>query len=58
MRTANRENTHTHTNSAVSRQVYVHALLVQHLSIVYFFKTWFGTVQNQKQFRCREGRKI
>jgi len=25
------EKSHSHTNSAVSRQVYVHALLVQHL---------------------------
>jgi len=27
-------------------------------SIVYFFNIWFGTVQHQKQFGCREGRKI
>ena len=25
------EKNHSHTNSAISRQVYVHALLVQHL---------------------------
>jgi len=32
-----REKSHTHTTSAVSRQVYVHALLVQHL------QQWFLT---------------
>jgi len=32
------EKNHSHTNSVVSRQVYVHALLVQHLQCrVYFF---------------------
>ena len=51
------EKKHSHTNSAVSRQVYVHALLVQHLQSV-FFNIWFGMFQNQKKFRCREGRKI
>jgi len=45
------------TNSAVSRPVYVHALLVQHLYSE-FFNIWFGVVQHQKQFECWEGRKI
>jgi len=37
------EKIHSHTNSAVSRQVYVHALLVQHLCIVIFqYMVWYG----------------
>ena len=38
------EKSHSHTNSAVSRQVYIHALLFQHLYTVYFFNIWFGMV--------------
>jgi len=30
------EKSHSHTNSAVSHQIYVHALLVQHLYSVFF----------------------
>jgi len=49
----------SHTNSAVSRHVYVDALLVQHLLYMeYFFNMWFGMVQHQKQLGCREGRKL
>jgi len=37
------EKSHSHTNSAVSRQVYVHAQLVQHLSTVFFqHMVWYG----------------
>jgi len=54
--TYSKQKSHSHITSAVSRQVYVHALQVQHR--VYFFNIWFGTVQHQKQFGCREGRKI
>jgi len=33
----------SHTNSAVSRQVYVHALLVQHPYSVFFqYMVWYG----------------
>jgi len=56
MHTVNREN-YSHTNSAVSCQVYVQALLVQHQQCS-FFNIRFGIVQNQEKFRCREGRKI
>jgi len=44
MRTANREK-HSHTNSTVSRQVYVDVLLVQHLcrpSVFFQHKFWYG----------------
>ena len=34
------EKSHSHTNSTVSRQVYVHALLVQHHSIGCIFSTY------------------
>jgi len=51
------EKSYSHTKSAVSRQVSVRALLGQHLYSV-FFNKWFGIVQNQKQLRCKEGRKI
>jgi len=34
------EKSHSHTNAAVSRQVHVYALLVQHLYSV-FFNIWF-----------------
>jgi len=47
----------SHTTSAVSCEVYVHAPLVQHLYSA-FFNVWFGIVQHQKQVGCREGRKI
>ena len=30
----------------------------EHWSRVYFFNIWFGMVQHQKQFGCREGRNI
>jgi len=36
---------HSHTNSAVSRQVYVHALLVQHLykpSVFFQHAVWYS----------------
>ena len=37
------EKSHSHTNSAVSHQVYVHALLVQHLQSVFFqHMVWYG----------------
>jgi len=40
------EKNHSHTNSAVSRQVYVHALLVQHLlvqqSVFFQYVIWYG----------------
>jgi len=37
------EKSHSYTNSAVSRQVYVHALLVQHLYSVFFqYMVWYG----------------
>ena len=52
-----KEKSHSHTNSAVSRQAYVNALLVQHLYSI-FFNIWFGMVQHQKQLGCREGKKI
>jgi len=49
----------TATHSAVSRQVYVHALLVQHLQyIVYFLNIWFGMVQHQKQLGWKKMIKI
>jgi len=51
------EKSHWYTNSAVPRQVYANALLVQHLYSV-FFNISFGMVQHQKQLVCREGRKI
>jgi len=36
------EKNHSHTNSAVSRQVYAQALLVQHLYSVFFqFMNWY-----------------
>jgi len=35
-----KQKSHSHTNSTVSREVYVHALLVQHLcTVVYSFNT-------------------
>ena len=46
MRTAHREN-HSHTNSAVSRQVYVDALLVQHLykpSVFFQHMIWYSPI--------------
>jgi len=47
------EKNHSHTKSAVSRHVYVHVLLVQHLQRVYFqHSVW------SKIFRCRDGRQI
>jgi len=53
------EKSHSHTNSAVSREIYAHALLVQHLYSVFFqYTSWFGMVQHQKQLGRREGRKI
>jgi len=39
------EKSHSHTNSAVSRHVYVHALLVQHLyrpSVFFQHMVWYG----------------
>jgi len=37
------EKSHSHTTSAVSRQVYIHAQLVQHLHSVFFQHTvWYG----------------
>jgi len=37
------EKNHSHTNSLVSGQVYVHALLVQHLYSVFFrHMIWYG----------------
>jgi len=51
------EKSHSHTNSAFSRQVYIHALLVQHLYGA-FFNIWFGMVQHQEQLGCGEDRKI
>ena len=37
------EKSHSRTNSAVSRQVYVHALLVQHLYSAFFqHMVWYG----------------
>ena len=47
----------TPKQTAASRQVYVHGLLVEHY-IVYFFKIWFGVVHHQKQLEYRESRKI
>jgi len=42
------QKTHSHTTSAVSRQVYVHALLVQHLQSILFpeqdFSVWTVSV--------------
>ena len=53
------ELSHSNTNSAVSRQVYVACTPCQFgIHVVYFFNMWFGMVQHQKQFGCREGRKI
>jgi len=55
------EKSHSYTNSAGSRQLYVHALLVEHLyrPSVFFQHTFgFGMDQHQKQLGCREGRKI
>jgi len=43
---------HSHTTSAVSCQVYMHALLVQHLYGV-FFNIRFGMVQHQQQVGYR-----
>jgi len=43
--------------TAVSRQVYVHGLLVEHYTVC-FFNIWFGVVQHQKQLRYRESRQI
>jgi len=44
MHTVNREN-HSHTNSTVSSQVYVHDLLVQHLYSVFFpYMDWYGPI--------------
>ena len=64
------EKNHSHTNSAVSRQVYVHALLVQHLWSVFFqYMIWYGptseTVWMQRRQKnwlkyidCAERKKI
>ena len=50
---------HSHTNSAVSRQVYVAYMPCQFsIYVENFFNIWFGRVQHQKEFGCREGRKI
>jgi len=47
----------SHTNSAVIRQVYAHALLV-HAKFMHMPCISFGMVQHQKQLVCRESRKI
>jgi len=65
------EKSHSHTTSAVLRQVYAHALLIQHLSSSVFFQhmIWYGLTSettyglvlvwfNIRKFGCREGRKI
>jgi len=53
-RTAIREKYHFRTNSAVSCQVYVHALLVQHLQSVYNFFSFISlkNVQLTVQVCC------
>ena len=54
MRTANREN-HSHTNSAVSRQVYLHDLLVQHLYGVFFqYMVWYGPTSETALMQRRQ----
>jgi len=51
------EKSHSHTNSAVSRQVYVHAQLVQHLHRPSeFLNIRFVMVQHQEQLGCREAK--
>jgi len=50
------EKNHSHTNSAV--HVKFMSCPASSASMVYFFNIWFGMFQNQKKFRCREGRKI
>jgi len=49
------EQSHSHTNSAVSRQVYVHALLVQHLYSVLFQHTiWYGPISETAWMQRRQ----
>jgi len=58
MHTTNREKSLPHKlRRFASRLCSVHALLVQHLYSV-FFQYMFGMIQHQKQFGCRECRKI
>ena len=47
------EKNHSHTNSAISRQVYVHALLVQHLYSVFFcqYMVWYVSKSEKIQWR-------
>jgi len=53
------EKSHSHTNSAASRQVYVAYMLCWFsIHIVNFFNIWFGMAHHQKQFECREGKKL
>jgi len=55
MRTANREKPYSYTNSAVSRQVYVHALLVQHLYSVFFqYMVWYGPTSETAWMQRRQ----
>jgi len=53
MRTENKEN-HSLTNSAVTRQVFVDALLVQHLySAIFQYMVWYGSSLFFKPFKFR-----
>ena len=49
------EKSYTHTHSAVSRQVYVHALLVQHLYSVFFqYIVWHGPTSESASIQRRQ----
>ena len=51
------EKSHSHTNSAVSRQVYVHALLVQHLyrpSALFQHAVWCGPTSEKAWMQKRQ----
>jgi len=53
-----KQKNHSHTSSVVSRQIYVHALLVQHLYSVFFrYMVWYCPTF-ETAWGCREGRKI
>ena len=49
------EKSHTYANSAVSRHVYVHALLVQHLYSVFFQHfVWYGPASETALMQRRQ----